>query len=69
MTPKEKAKELYFAFLNAGKGMTSEYLAGECAYICIDEITTQLTGSDCDADKYYWHEVKKELHKLTKAKE
>jgi len=38
MTPEEKAQDIYFSFLNAGKGMMSEHLAKQCAIICINEI-------------------------------
>lgn len=33
---KEKAKELMFAMLNAGKGLISEHLAKQCAIIAVE---------------------------------
>ena len=57
MTPKEKAKEIYFSMLNAGKGFMSEYLAGECAMIAVEELVVQ-------ADTEYFKKVKRELKKL-----
>lgn len=73
METKEKAKEIYFSMLNAGRGITSDYLAGECAMIMVNEIIDEL---QCIKEIYkiapsyltYWRSVKKELKKLTHKK-
>ena len=61
MTPKEKAIEIYHQMLNAGKGYTSDYLAGQCAYIAVQTVidaTPEIINV-----REYWNEVKKELYK------
>lgn len=77
MDPKEKAKEIYFAMLNAGKGFTSDYLAKECAMIAVEEINYTLSKlepkvhengywlyRELKATIPYWKKVKQELKKL-----
>ena len=63
---KLKAKEIYFNFLNAGKGMISDYLAQQCTIVCVDEIIEAIghcsivAGYPLD----FYIEVKKQIKKL-----
>lgn len=66
-SPQEKAKEIYFAMLNAGKGLTSDYLAKECAKIAVNEIINSQPDNcnECGGgNKGYWIKVKTELIEL-----
>lgn len=56
MKPDEKAKEIFSRFLNEGKGLISDFLARQCALICVDEILKS-GGSEYQHDEVYWHEV------------
>jgi len=69
MTPKEKAKDILFAMHNAGKGIASEYLAKECALICVGYIKSVLPmdvdNIEGETQKVsYWNSVKEEIKKL-----
>lgn len=68
VSPKEKAKEIYFSMANAGKGITSSYLAKKCAIILCNEMIeweTYCFGSAVSKDDgkgiKYWNKVKTEL--------
>ena len=58
MTPKEKALQLFEAYLNVGMG---NGWAKQCALICCNEVL-----GDMGADRGYtfWSEVKLEIEKL-----
>jgi hypothetical protein len=64
MTPKEKAKELYWKYYqNISDTSFPEETAKKCALIAVDEILDNLednTGKDIK----YWQEVKQEIEKL-----
>jgi hypothetical protein len=69
MTPKEKAQDLYFAMINAGKGLTSSFLAKQCALIAVEELCTEFFSLAApqhikDEKFEYWKEVKQEIEKL-----
>lgn len=77
-SPEEKAKEIYFAMLNEGKGLTSSFLARECALICVNEVLengqdiwqwAKDKGMPAEFWKFtdynkYWQQVKQEIQKL-----
>lgn len=65
MKAKEKAQEIYSQMLNAGKGFTSEYLAGQCAYIAVQNVIDAMSTINV---KEYWYDVKKKLHKILNLK-
>ena len=58
MTPKEKAKELYYKFTYVAPLHSDNK---ECALIAIDLILEFEYGKD---RKKYWQEVKQEIEKL-----
>jgi hypothetical protein len=65
MTPKEKAKELYFKMHSQEQIISKE--AKQCALIAIDEILDVIvTIYDYDFEKLnpYWEEVKKEIENI-----
>ena len=78
MTPKEKAEELHYWFLNEGKRSYGRYQSSEvedlegakfCALKTVDEIINALKIADItsmDGNWYIneWLEVKQELNKL-----
>jgi hypothetical protein len=69
MTPKEKAKELYFKYYQqVADGSYPEYNAKQCALIAVDEIIKEYgTYYKVEVDgKYvsYWKEVKQEILNL-----
>lgn len=58
MNPEEKAYEIFSAMLNAGRGLTSSFLAKECARIAVDEIISHIQNrewknGDTDLVNYY----------------
>jgi hypothetical protein len=66
MTPKEKAKELYFKMHSQKQIVSKE--AKQCALIAVDEIIKAVNDPD---DTFlskdgvdYWEEVKKEIEAL-----
>lgn len=58
MTPQEKAKELFSAYLNVGMG---NGWAKQCALIAIAEV---LGYMGADRGYEFWTEVKKEIEQL-----
>jgi hypothetical protein len=60
MTPKEKAKELYFKMHSQNYIISVE--AKQCALIAVDEIIKELER--CFIHNEYWQEVKQEIEKL-----
>jgi hypothetical protein len=65
MTPKEKAKELYFKMHSQEQIVSKE--AKQCALIAVDEILDVIVMIyDYDFEKLnpYWEEVKKEIEAL-----
>ena len=73
MTPKEKAKELYFKFYSKipsiqDEGETQYEASKQCVLIAVDEILkSNPTIIDCDKTELnykYWQEVKQEIEKL-----
>lgn len=54
MTPKEKAKELFYKFNNIRQH----------TLICVDEIVKAQGKEICMNDFDYWQEVKKEIENL-----
>lgn len=58
LDPKARAKEIYFSYLNAGKGMTSEHLAQVCSHIHVNGIIEELNHNGAfNRTKIYWVEV------------
>jgi hypothetical protein len=57
MTPKEKAKELYFKMYDAYGYDDYSLRAKKCALIAVEELIKE-TGSK------YWYDVKQEIEKL-----
>jgi hypothetical protein len=66
MTPKEKALEIYFAMLNKGKGITTDFLAKECALVAVNEILQikLWAKSNGKPDKEFWKDVKTQIQLL-----
>lgn len=77
MNSKDKAEEIYFSMLNAGKGITSGFFAKECAMLAVEEIIAVLKKleprvhekdfwlyRELKATIPFWEEVKMELKKL-----
>jgi hypothetical protein len=78
MTPKEKAKELYFKFYFKipsiqDEGQMQDEASKQCALIAVDEILNNAVGynaydgvseNDIWVDDNYWQEVKKEINEL-----
>ena len=72
MTPKEKAKELYWKYYqNISDTSFPEETAKQCALIAVDEILNLGFDIRCDATERcvspvmnYWQEVKQEIEKL-----
>ena len=60
MTPKEKAKELYFKMHSQNYIISVE--AKQCALIAVDEIIKELER--CFIHHEYWQEVKQEIEAL-----
>ncbi len=62
MTPKEKAKELFFKM----SFETHSYNAKHCALVAVDEILSTIvcTPTDYGASWTYWMQVKTEIEKL-----
>jgi hypothetical protein len=60
MTPKEKAKELYFKMHSQNYIISVE--AKQCALIAVDEIIKELER--CFIHNEYWQEVKQEIENL-----
>ena len=73
MTPKEKAKELYFKYYQqVADGSFPEYNAKQCALIAVNEIIDQWEYiyvhiadgmGELNPNLKYWYEVKHELNK------
>lgn len=75
MKPKEKAEEIYFAMLNAGKGFTSDFTAQQCAITSVNQIVESIKTStdhltlkrndilELENDFSYWAQVKDYLRK------
>jgi len=73
MTPKEKAKELFWKYrpIIAGKqnltGLVlmseAKELTKQCALIAVDEIILEMDNVMLP-NKHYWNEVKQEIEKL-----
>jgi hypothetical protein len=67
MTPKDKAEELFEAYLNVGMG---NGWAKQCALIAVDEIikanpTAEFISANRSYDNVpYWMKVKQEIEKL-----
>jgi hypothetical protein len=71
MTPKEKAKEIYFKMLNwqpeADKYLERNVIsisAKKCALIAVDEIRSLMNRLQNYEEAIYWQEVKHEIEKL-----
>ena len=66
MTPKDKAKELVYKFLNEQNDTEEISQAKQCALICVDEILEiQYSWSGIDGELYlHWLQVKQEVNKL-----
>jgi hypothetical protein len=70
MTPKEKAKDLWWRFFNAQSTEENENLDGgiayQCALIAADEIFYFIMNSENSTiyEIEYWIEVKQEIEKL-----
>lgn len=72
MTPKEKAKELYWKYYqNISDTSFPEETAKLCALIAVDEIIEECgnwaggTNDGWDTKRFdYWQEVKQEIEKL-----
>lgn len=47
-----KAKEIYFSYINVGRGLTSDFLAKESAKVCVDKILNAISG-DKELDAFY----------------
>jgi hypothetical protein len=62
MTPKEKAEELMWKFMN--NCQLDKPAAIDSALICVDEIVEALKQEDNPQTEEYWNEVKQELTKL-----
>ena len=66
MTPKEKAKELYFKMHSQEQIVSKE--AKQCALIAVDEILKAVDNPDetylMQDSVNYWTEVKQEIEKL-----
>lgn len=67
MTPKEKAKELYFKMHSQEHIISKE--AKQCAIIAVDEIAkcTKHEKQEFENDRFsehYWDEVKQEIENL-----
>jgi hypothetical protein len=63
MTPKEKAKELYFKMHSQEQIVSKE--AKQCALIAVDEILNVIIGSyDYELENKYWQEVKQEIEEF-----
>ena len=66
MTPKEKAKELYeqYEFIYI-PNYTSSHEIKQCALIAVDEIISELEGTNSTKlGGFFWQEVKEEIEKL-----
>lgn len=67
MTPRQKAKDIYSDMLNAGRGITSDYLAGECALIAVQYMLS--TFELCNKKEFiFYKKVKAELKKILNCK-
>jgi hypothetical protein len=71
MTPKEKAEELVYRYVNLYSHQTENYLdideAKQCALIAVDEILKEKNGCskyECYGQDINWNEVKKEIENL-----
>lgn len=71
MTPKEKAKEIYFKMLNwqpeADKYLERNVIsisAKKCALIAVDEIINSTSWQYITNGLDYWNKVKHEIEKL-----
>ena len=70
MTPKEKAKELFFKYRNLENkhSYINNYNAKKCALIAVDEILNDdwyiATAEDLRARDKYWNKAKQEIEKL-----
>jgi hypothetical protein len=63
MTPKEKANELVYGFIDLKLIPPSK--AKQCALICVDEILNALKGGyEVPSDIEHYQEVKQEIEKL-----
>lgn len=67
MTPKEKARELVYKFMDTRWDMSKED-GKECALIAVDEIIRESKLHDKTTYQHgrtsYWQEVKNEINKL-----
>jgi hypothetical protein len=67
MTPKEKAKQLIYAFEAFTDRDNELEFAKQCALIAVDELI-EVASDYCDYDetitKKYWEKVKTEIEKL-----
>lgn len=53
---KEKAKEIYFTMLNAGKGFISDYCALECAFVTVEHLLTEASdGVPKKGERYMFY--------------
>jgi len=73
MTPKEKAKELYFKFYSKipsiqDEGQMQDEASKQCALIAVDEIIDEvkkiLDDENYSSVLIYWLKVKQEIEKL-----
>jgi len=66
MTPKEKANELVFKYIDTIPFLDYDVFAAskQCALICVDEIL-EIKSVYHDIDLYdYWEEVKRQINQL-----
>ena len=69
MTPKEKAKELFYKFyqeapLDKIKFYSNDVMAKSCALIAVDELIYETQFEVPNIRQRYWIEVKQEIEKL-----
>jgi hypothetical protein len=71
MTPKEKAKELFYKMSDVFQGNLDNYTAERCALIAVDEIINNNSKIPGDLDGLhimenilFWEEVKHEIKNL-----
>ena len=68
MDAKTKAEEIYFSYLNVGKGLISDFLAKQCALILVEELIQEHDWKNPISwnvsRKKYWEQVKSEIQKL-----
>lgn len=64
ISAKEKAKEIYYEYLNAGKGFISEFFAQQCAILCCEVLIFSNLSKQYKKEFEYWQEVKNELKNI-----